>query len=63
MFDKVVLAVDGSEESERATELAEAVVRQFRSEVRVVHVRELVYSGATAWAPEWTPDLEAGIHG
>jgi nucleotide-binding universal stress UspA family protein len=59
MFRKVVLAVDGSEESRKAADLAEAIAGQFRSDVLVVHVRELVYSGASVSSPEWTPEVQA----
>jgi nucleotide-binding universal stress UspA family protein len=59
MLRKVVLALDGSEESKKAADLAEAIARRFESAVLVVHVRALVYSGAAAWAPEWVPELEA----
>jgi nucleotide-binding universal stress UspA family protein len=56
MFRKVVLAVDGSEDSRKAAELAEAITSSFQSEVLVVHVRELAYTGANTWAPEWEPE-------
>jgi|SRR6266487_605024 nucleotide-binding universal stress UspA family protein len=56
MFRKVVLAVDGSEDSRKAAELAEAIAGTFQSEVLVVHVRELAYTGANTWAPEWEPE-------
>jgi|SRR6266536_242975 nucleotide-binding universal stress UspA family protein len=56
MFGKVVLAVDGSEESRKAAELAEAIASRFQSEVLVVHVRELTYTGAGTWAPDWEPE-------
>jgi nucleotide-binding universal stress UspA family protein len=59
MLRQVVLAVDGSEESRKAADLAEAIVRRFARAVVVVHVKALVYSGAAAWAPEWAPELEA----
>ncbi len=59
MFQKVVVAVDGSEESRKAAVLAQALAGQFRSEVLVLHVRETAFSGASAWSPEWTPELEA----
>lgn len=59
MLRQLVLAVDGSQESKKAADLAEAIVGRFGSAVLVVHVRALVYSGAAAWAPEWTPELDA----
>ncbi len=59
MLRKLVLAVDGSEESGKAADLAEAIAHRFESAVLVVHVRALVYSGAAAWAPEWVPELDA----
>lgn len=61
MFRKVVVALDGSEESKKAAELAEAIARRFRSEVLVVHVRELAYTGGGTWDPEWAPEVEASI--
>jgi nucleotide-binding universal stress UspA family protein len=61
MFRKVVVALDGSEESKKAAELAEAIARRFRSEVLVVHVRELAYTGANTWDPEWAPEVEASM--
>jgi nucleotide-binding universal stress UspA family protein len=57
MFQKVILAVDGSEESKKA----EALATRFQGEIVVLHVRETVYSGAASWSPEWTPELEALI--
>src|SRR2546427_455259 len=40
MFEKIVLAVDGSEQSQKAVPLAVDVARKSASEVVVVHVRE-----------------------
>jgi nucleotide-binding universal stress UspA family protein len=53
------LAVDRYEESRKAAELGAAIARQFQSDVLVLHIRELVYSGAAVDSPEWTPDLKA----
>jgi nucleotide-binding universal stress UspA family protein len=58
MFKKIVLAVDGSQESAEAVGLAEAVAGQFDSEVLVLSVRENVYSGAATWSPDWTVEME-----
>lgn len=40
MFEKILLAVDGSEESEKAVPLTAAVATKFGSEVIVLHIRE-----------------------
>jgi nucleotide-binding universal stress UspA family protein len=61
VFDTLIAAVDGSPESTRAVELVEAFADRFEGEVVVMHVREMSYSGAAAWAPEWTPELEDAI--
>jgi nucleotide-binding universal stress UspA family protein len=61
MFQKLLLAVDDSEESQKAAELTKALAGQFGSEVLVLHVRETIYSGASAWSPEWTPDLQLAM--
>ncbi len=42
MFERVLLAVDGSEHSERAIPVAAELARKFGSEVSVLNVRELV---------------------
>ena len=41
MFDKIMLAVDGSEPSERAVPVAADLAHKYGSEVVVVHVREV----------------------
>lgn len=61
MFQKLLLAVDGSEESRRAAELTMALAGQFGSYVVLLHVRETMYSGASSWSPEWSPDLERAM--
>ena len=40
MFDRILLAVDGSEPSNRAVEVATDLGRKIRAEVVVVHVKE-----------------------
>jgi nucleotide-binding universal stress UspA family protein len=55
MFSKIVLAVDGSETSNRASELARQVASQMGSEVVAVHVREGAIGAAGRWQvePRW----------
>lgn len=40
MFDRILLAVDGSEQSDRAVSLASEIAKESNSEVLVFHVRE-----------------------
>lgn len=40
MFDRILLAVDGSEQSDRAVSLANEIAKQGNAEVLVFHVRE-----------------------
>jgi nucleotide-binding universal stress UspA family protein len=57
VFESVILAVDGSEESRKAADLVRALADRLGN-IIVLHVREVSYSGAASWSPEWTPDLE-----
>jgi nucleotide-binding universal stress UspA family protein len=61
-FAKILLAVDGSEESRKSASTARALASELGSELIVVHVKEVHYSGAAAWSPEPSPELEALIH-
>jgi nucleotide-binding universal stress UspA family protein len=40
MFDKILVAVDGSEHSRKAASVAGEIARKFQSELVVLHVRE-----------------------
>jgi nucleotide-binding universal stress UspA family protein len=52
MFEKIVLAVDGSEQSRKAVPLAVDVARKSDAEVVVVHVREHVVDLGGVWEQE-----------
>lgn len=41
MFERILVAVDGSETSDRAVELAAQMAEAMRSEITVMHVREV----------------------
>ncbi|HEY5989670.1 MAG TPA: universal stress protein [Streptosporangiaceae bacterium] len=45
MFERILLAVDGSEPSNRAREAAAELASRLEAEVRVLHVRELESHG------------------
>jgi nucleotide-binding universal stress UspA family protein len=62
MFTRIMLAVDGSEESQKAARLVRDLAVQGPGEVIVLHVRDLYYSGAAVWSPEWSQELEASLH-
>ncbi len=57
MFEKVLVAIDGSKYSESALEAAADAARQGRGEVRVVHVREVT----SPVPPIETPDDAVAI--
>jgi nucleotide-binding universal stress UspA family protein len=63
MFDTVVLALDGSESSDRALECATALAKQHSSSVRVVHVVELSVGRGGGRAPLNEKDIQAKVEG
>jgi len=63
MFDTVVLALDGSESSDRALECATVLARQHSSSVRVVHVVELSVGRGGGRAPLNEKDIQAKVEG
>lgn len=52
MFEKLVLAVDGSEQSRRAVPLAIDIAKKSNGEVVVVHVREHTVDLGGVWEQE-----------
>jgi nucleotide-binding universal stress UspA family protein len=63
MFETVVLALDGSESSDRALECATALAQQHSSSVRVVHVVELSVGRGGGRAPLNEKDIQAKVEG
>jgi nucleotide-binding universal stress UspA family protein len=63
MFDSVVLALDGSESSDRALECATALAKEHSSKVRVVHVVELSVGRAGGRPPINEKDIQAKVEG
>ena len=64
MFEKILLAVDGSEHSAKAVAVAGDLGRRYHAEVVVLHVREheLTWSGdEDAETPEEAVDLVDGV--
>jgi nucleotide-binding universal stress UspA family protein len=60
MFERILVAIDGSEPSRRAIEVAADLARQTRSEVVVVHVKErdITWAGGVDLeTPEEAQDL------
>jgi nucleotide-binding universal stress UspA family protein len=52
MFRRVVLALDGSPDSQITAADARAITARLAGEVIVLHLREIIYSGAAVWSPE-----------
>jgi nucleotide-binding universal stress UspA family protein len=63
MFDTVVLALDGSESSDRALECATALAKANSSSVTVVHVVELTVGRGGGRAPINEKDIQAKVEG
>jgi nucleotide-binding universal stress UspA family protein len=59
MFERVLLAVDGSEHSERAIAMAIDIAGKSHGEIVVVHVREHVVNRGGSWDVETPEDAEA----
>ena len=56
MFERIVLAVDGSAYSERAAAAAMEIAERFQADVTVIHVQEI----PTSWAYDIDPTLADG---
>lgn len=54
-----MLALDGSEESEKAADAAVEIAGRFGSDVVVLNVADLYYHGAAVWTPGRSAELEA----
>jgi len=61
MFDKIVLAVDGSEHSERAVDAAAEVAHEGTTEVLVLHLQELGAAGRAGPIPLEQPGEAADL--
>jgi nucleotide-binding universal stress UspA family protein len=58
LIERIVLAVDGSDGSRKAADAALAIADRLRCDVVVVNVADLYYSGAAAWTPGRSEELE-----
>ena len=63
MFDTVVLALDGSDSSDRALECATALAKVHSSTVHVVHVVELTVGRGGGRTPINEKDVQAKVEG
>jgi nucleotide-binding universal stress UspA family protein len=63
MFDSVVLALDGSESSDRALACVTALAKEHSSNVRVVHVVELTVGKSGGRAPINEKAIQAKVEG
>jgi nucleotide-binding universal stress UspA family protein len=63
MFESVVLALDGSESSDRALACATALAKKHSSSVRVVHVVELSVGRAGGLPPLNEKDIQTKVEG
>jgi nucleotide-binding universal stress UspA family protein len=63
MFETVVLALDGSDSSDRALECATGLAKAHSSTVHVVHVVELTVGRGGGRAPINEKDIQAKVEG
>jgi nucleotide-binding universal stress UspA family protein len=63
MFKSIVLALDGSESSDRALELATELAKEEGSSVLVVHVREIAVGRAGGPVPVNEDEMQAKVEG
>ena len=56
MFERVLVAVDGSEHSERVIQVASELAKRFGSEVLVLNVREVVLATRSSPVGKETPE-------
>jgi len=63
VFEHILLAVDGSEYSGKAVELAAALAKQFGSEVVVVHVHEHDVGRAASYLAETADEATVLVDG
>ncbi len=61
MFEKVLLAVDGSEPARRAIPLAIDIAKKSGGEVIVFHAREHTVARGGDWDLEAAPDAQAAV--
>jgi nucleotide-binding universal stress UspA family protein len=59
MFRRILLGIDGSTASRESSAVARRLAGRLGSEVLVVHVRILHYSGVAVWSAEPFPQVEA----
>lgn len=63
MFETVVLALDGSQSSDRALEYATKLAKEHRSSVRVVHVTEIAVGRGSGPVPLNESELKSKVEG
>ena len=56
VFERILLAIDGSVPAERAEAAAAKLAAKLGSEVLVVHVLRVYYSGAAIWSSEMSAE-------
>ena len=59
MFEKIVLAIDGSSDSEKAITVARDLGKAHKAQVLVVHVHEHVYGRGAPVLPETPKEAQA----
>jgi nucleotide-binding universal stress UspA family protein len=62
MFHRLLLAIDGSTASRESSAVARQLAERHGSEVVVVHIRTVHYSGVAAWSAQPSPQVEACLN-